>query len=122
MPVTRRLIIRLFGRRQPGGFPRFEASGHGANVFIAHFLQALASERGAAAAAAMANDHCVRIGNFFFDVEFDGAAAYVKRAGDVAVVPFIFVADINDYRLAAAQLRGGFRRWGLGDVSLRNCD
>src|SRR5262249_22961740 len=36
----------LLRRRQPGGFPAFEAAGHGPDVFVAHFLQALGGERG----------------------------------------------------------------------------
>ena len=71
-----RLIIRLFGGRQPGGFPGFKTAGHVAGVFVAHFLQALGRERATAAAAAMTKDHCVRVGNFFFDVELDGTAVF----------------------------------------------
>src|SRR5207244_12436724 len=67
--------LQLFRRGQSYAFPGFETAGHGADVFVAHFLQALGGERGAAASAAMANHHCVQVRNFFFDVELDRAAA-----------------------------------------------
>src|SRR4051812_9506355 len=94
---------QLRRRRQSGGFPGFEAAGHGADVFIAHFLQALGGERGTAASTAMADDDCVRVGNVFFDVELDRAAAQVRCARNMSLVPFVFVADINDYPVAAFQ-------------------
>jgi hypothetical protein len=39
--------------------PRFEAAHHGVDVFVAHSLEALSRERGAAAAAAMGDDGLV---------------------------------------------------------------
>jgi hypothetical protein len=53
---------QLCCRRQTGRFPGFEAASDGADVFIAHFLQAFRGKRGTSKAfgAAMANDNCVR--------------------------------------------------------------
>src|SRR6266487_2965586 len=59
---------QLFCARQPSSFPSFEPAGHGADVFVAHFLQTLSSESGTPASAAMTDDHSVHIGNFFFNI------------------------------------------------------
>ena len=59
---------KLFRRRQPRRFPRFETARHRAHIFVAHLLQTLGRERGTTAAAAMANDECIYVRNFFFDV------------------------------------------------------
>src|SRR3981189_2197148 len=70
---------KLFRGGQSYGLPGFETAGHGADVFAAHFLQALSGERGASTSAAMTNDYCVGVGDFFLDVELDGAATHVDR-------------------------------------------
>ena len=70
------------------------------NVFVTHFLQGLGGKRGSAAAAAMTNDHSVRVGHFFFNVELDRAATHVSRAGNVSSIPFVFIADIDYDRVA----------------------
>src|SRR6266516_6215113 len=92
---------QLFCARQPSSFPSFEPAGHGADVFVAHFLQTLSGQRRTAASAAVANDRCVHIGNFFFDIELKSAATQVNRAGNMLFVPFVFLADIDNHRLAA---------------------
>jgi hypothetical protein len=61
----------------------------------------------------------VGVGHLFFDVELDGAAAHVRCAGNVSVVPFVFVADVNHYCFAAVQFRSGVLRRDLSDVFLR---
>ena len=60
----------LFCARQSGAFPRFEAAGHRADVFVAHLLQSLGGERGIPKAfgTAVADSHCVGVGHLFFDV------------------------------------------------------
>src|SRR5436309_9273396 len=92
------------------------------NVFVPHFLQALGCERGTATAAAVADNHSIWIGSLFFDVELDGAAAHVRRAGNVSFVPFVSVTDIYDDCFAAVQFRSGVLRRDLDDVLLRVCD
>ena len=92
---------QLFSRGQTGRFPGFEAAGHRTDIFVSHFLQGLGSKCGPAAAAAMTNDHCVWVGNFFFDVELDCAATPVSRAGNVSFIPFVFVPDIDYDRIPA---------------------
>src|SRR5262249_36991163 len=79
-------------------------------------------ERGPAASSAMTNNHSVRVGNFFFDVELDRAATYVSRAGNVSFVPFVFIADIDDDRAAAVEFRSGILRRNLRYVLLRFSD
>src|SRR4026207_1514307 len=104
MPAYRRLVqapLQLLGRWQACGSPGFETAGHGADVFVAHFLQVLGSERGASTPAAMTNDHCVRVGDFFLDVELDCAATHVSRVRDMFLVPFIFLANIDNHRFTA---------------------
>jgi hypothetical protein len=49
----------------------------------------------------MTNDHCIWIGNFFFDVELDRAATHVSRPGNVCFIPFVFVPHIDYDRFAA---------------------
>ncbi len=49
----------------------------------------------------MANDQCIRVGNFFFDVEFDRAAAEMNRIRNVFFIPFVFLANIGNDRFAA---------------------
>src|SRR5206468_12380567 len=100
-PTARMAVLLLLLRRQSGSFPSFEPAGHGADVFVAHFLQTLSGQRRTAASAAMANDRCVHIGNFFFDIELKSAATQVNRAGNMLFVPFVFLADIDNHRPAA---------------------
>src|SRR6516225_4041012 len=88
------LTRRLFRRRQTGGFPGSKPAGHRAHVFVTHFLQGLGGKCRPAAASAMTNDHCVWVGNFFFDVELDCAATHVSCSGNVSVLPFVFIPDI----------------------------
>ena len=89
------------GRRQAGGFPSFKAAGHGVDVFVAHLLQALYGERGPAATAAMTNDQCVEIRNFFLDVQLDRATTQMRCIRDMCFVPLIFLPDIDNHRFAA---------------------
>ena len=70
----------------------------------------------------MANDHCVGIGSFFFDVQLDCAAAHVHRAGNMLLVPFVFLANINDQRFTALHIGGCFSWRSLRDLLLRLCD
>ena len=100
-PALPTMMLKTSRRRQTGRFPGFQAAGHGADVFVAHFLQGLGGKCGPAAAAAMTNDHCVWVGHFFFDVELDRAATHVSRAGNVSFIPFVFIADIDYDRVAA---------------------
>src|SRR5690242_15894369 len=92
--------VQLHRGWQTGRFPGFETAGHRVDVLITHFLQCLGGKCGSAAAAAMTNDHRVWVGSFFFDVELDGATTHVSRAGNVSFIPFVFVPDIDDDRLA----------------------
>src|SRR5207249_2668789 len=110
-----------FRRRQSCSFPRFESAGHRAHVFVAHLLQAFGCERGAAAAAAMRDDYCIRIGDFLFDIELERAAAEMNRVRNVFLIPFILVPYIDNHRAVVLQLRGGFFRRTAGDVLLPFC-
>src|SRR4029453_1265129 len=65
-PVLPDSVAQLCRRRQTGRFPGSEAARHGADVFIAHFLQALGRERGPAASAPTADKHFVLVGEIFF--------------------------------------------------------
>src|SRR5262249_43544477 len=89
------------------------------DIFVAYFLQVLGCERGTSTAAAMANDHCVGVGNFFFDVELDCAATHVSCAWNVSFIPFVLITNINDDRVAAVCFRNGIMRRNLGDMFLR---
>src|SRR6266480_2081005 len=93
--------FRLFFYWQAGGFPSFEATRHRADVFVPHLLQVLGGKCGASASAAMTNDHCVKVRDFFFDIEFDSAATHVNCVGNMSLVPFIFLANIDDHRFTA---------------------
>src|SRR6266480_3892989 len=64
-------------------------------------LQVLGGKCGASASAAMTNDHCVKVRDFFFDIEFDSAATHVNCVGNMSLVPFIFLANIDDHRFTA---------------------
>ena len=67
----------------------------------------------------MTNNHGVRVGNSFFDVEFDCAATHVSRAGNVSFIPFVLIANIDDGRFSAFQFRCRVLRRNLGYVFLR---
>ena len=90
-----RLIIRLFNRRQSGGFPCFEAAGHGSDVFVAHFLQTLGRECGTSTATTMANDRHVAIGKLFYDLKLKHPATHVHRVRNVLLVPFVLFSNIH---------------------------
>src|SRR5438093_12472909 len=86
--------LRVLRRRQSGGFPGFEASGHGADVFVARLLQAFGCERGTAASAAMADDHSVGVGNFVSNVELSSGSAHVHPCWNIFLFPCLFVSYV----------------------------
>ena len=107
-------LLQLFRRGQSYGFPCFETAGHGADIFVAHFLQALGGERGATASAAMTNDHCVGVGDFFLDIELDRPATHVNRVRNMFLVPFVFLANIDNHRFTVFD----FSAVSLGEISV----
>src|SRR5438046_10412475 len=86
---------QLFCARQPSSFPSFEPAGHGADVFVAHFLQTLSGPGRTGASAAVANDRCVHIGNSFFDIEVRGGSARWARSGQRLFALMVSRADIE---------------------------
>jgi len=77
--------------------------------FVTHFLQVSAASRGSAAAAAMTNNHNVRVGHFFFNVELDRAATHVSRAG-MCLHPIRLYRDIDYDRVAVFNSQRHLRR------------
>ena len=68
----------------------------------------------------MTNDRGVAIGKFFFDLVLEQPATHVDRVWDMQLVELILVANIDDYRVAAAlRFRRGIGRRNFGDLLFR---
>jgi len=93
---------------------RFEAAGQGADIFVAHLLQTFGRERGTAATAAVADDRHVTIGKFVFDFQLEHATAHVNRVGNVFLVPFVLLANVDNHRVAAFR----FDAASVGEISV----
>jgi hypothetical protein len=74
-------------RRQPSFLPSAKPTGHGTNILVSHLLQTLRHKRGTTAAAAIADDGLLHIGNLFLDLELDHATAEMDGILCVFLVP-----------------------------------
>jgi len=110
---TTRLVHR---RRQSCRFPSAEATGHRAYVAIAHLLQALRDQRGAATAAAITDDSLIEVWHLFLDLHFDFATIEMLRPARVSCFPVFVRADVNQGRGAAAQFQSRVVRRNLLDA------
>jgi len=54
-----------------------------------------------------------------YKYELDHSAAHVDRVGYVFFVPFVFLANIDNHRVAAFRLRHGVGRRNFGDLLFR---
>src|SRR5689334_21475603 len=90
--------------RQPARGPAAPAAVERDGVRVAHLLQVVAHERAAESAAAVADDRRVLLRDRLFDVALDRALAHVVRTGQMALLPLVVFARVEQHEaLAGAQ-------------------
>ena len=86
---------------EPGALPGLEAALHRGDVGVAHLGQGLGREQRADAAGAVQDDRGVAVGRGALDLLLDVALGDVVGAGQVALLPFGRLADVDDRGRAA---------------------
>src|SRR5712691_1970373 len=91
----------LLRRFQRIGFlaPDADSPVHRKNIGIAHFLQVVGCQGGTEAAAAIEDERSIEIGVLPFDIALDNPLAQMDRAGNMSLVVFAILADINEDKL-----------------------
>src|SRR5262249_40106226 len=97
-------------------FPVGEAAGERDDVLVAHLLERLRGEGRAVADRAIEDDRLTRVRGGALDARLEVAARDVHSPWDVALVPLVLLADIDDERLASFDQLAGACGVDLGDL------
>src|SRR5262249_50811367 len=106
--------VQLDGMAVP--FPVGEAAGERDDVLVAHLLERLRGEGRAVADRAIEDDRLTRVRGGALDARLEVAARDVHSPWDVALVPLVLLADIDDERLASFDQLAGACGVDLGDL------
>jgi hypothetical protein len=110
-----RVEPRLQLDREAVPLPVGKAAGEGDDVLVAHLFERLRGERGAVAGGAVEQHPARGVGRGALDPRLQVAARDVDGARDVALVPLVLLAHVDDHRLGSLDQLAG----ALG-VDLRN--
>src|SRR5438552_5955659 len=113
--TTAQSARRLFLDRPPFGEPAAEPARQRADVPVAHLLEVVAHERAAKAAAAVADDRRVLVGDLLLDVALDDSLAQMDGAADARLVPLAILARVHEHEALAGM--GALDIVGNGDVA-----
>ena len=106
--------------RKPVPLPVGEAAPERRDALVAELLERPGGERGPAAAGAVDEDAPVAIRNSLLDARLERAARDVDRVREVALVPLVALADVQEERhVAVVQRRHRLRGIDLVDLRLR---
>src|SRR5690606_29290935 len=101
--------------------PQGVAAGHRLDVGVAEIGERLGGERGARAGGAVEDDALVAIADGAFDARLEVAARDVRGAGQMAGVPLLGLADVDE-RDPLVQELAILRGIDLGDLLLDLAD
>src|SRR5690606_6697186 len=123
-----RVALALLGRQLAGlvdrvaaVLPQRDAAGHRLDVGVAEVGQRLGGERGARAGRAVDDDALVAVGDRAVDAGLEVAARDVRRAGQVAGVPLLGLAHVEQGDALVEQL-ADLAGVHLGDLLLDGAD
>ena len=115
MAAVARALLRVERRgqlrREAVALPVGVAAGERDDVLVAELLERLRGEGRAVAAGAVDDDRLRAVGRGALDPRLEEAARDVDGAGDVALVPLVRLADVDEERrLGTRGARGRARR------------
>src|SRR3982751_6755559 len=108
--VARPLVLRepplRHLERVTMAFPVVDPAGEPRDLLVSELFERLRGERGAVARGAVDDDRPGAIGHGLLDPRLEPAARDVRRAGEVALVPLLSFADVEEerWRLARVEL------------------
>src|SRR5262249_37158089 len=106
-------------RREAVALPVGVAAGERDDVLVAELLERLRRERRARAAGAVDDDGRRAVGDGGLDLRLEEAAGHVDGARDVALAPFVRLADVDERgRRRRIEELAGARRVHLVDLAL----